>query len=41
MEKFKSFNTKDSEWSTKIDAIAKRLGVEPEPEDGRSDGQTR
>lgn len=41
MEKFIRFSTNDSEWSTKIDTIAKRLGVEPEPEGGRSDGQMR
>lgn len=30
----------DNEWATKIDALAARLGVQPEPRD-RSDGQMR
>lgn len=38
-----TFNVEPSkdEWTTKIDALAARLGVEPEPEGGRCDGQVR
>ena len=38
-----TFETKinDADWDTKIDAIAKRLGVDPEPAGGRNDGQMR
>lgn len=36
-----TFDSKDDEWTTKIDALAKRLGVTPEPADGRADGQMR
>lgn len=34
-------NAKVDEWTTKIDALAERLGVTPEPEGGRGDGQMR
>ena len=34
------FHAGDNEWTTKIDALAARLGVQPEPKD-RSDGQMR
>ena len=36
-----TFKPDDTEWSTKVDAIAKRLGVDPEPNGGRGDGQMR
>lgn len=29
------------DFTTKIDALAARLGVKPEPQEGRSDGQMR
>lgn len=41
MEPTITFTTRDDECTTKIDALAGRLGVEPEPEGGRSDGQMR
>ena len=41
MEPTITFTPRDDEWTTKIDALAGRLGVEPEPEGGRSDGQMR
>lgn len=31
----------DDLWTTKIDALAARLGIEPEPAEGRADGQMR
>ena len=34
------FHMSDNKWTTKIDALADRLGVQPEPKD-RSDGQMR
>ncbi|TXH52667.1 MAG: hypothetical protein E6Q97_15185 [Desulfurellales bacterium] len=36
-----NINNGDAEWTSKIDALAARLGVEPEPIGGRSDGQIR
>ena len=34
-------NTGDLEFTTKVDTLAQRLGVEPEPKGGRGDGQVR
>ena len=34
-------DVKNDEWTSKIDALAARLGVEPEPDGGRNDGQMR
>jgi hypothetical protein len=34
-------STDDAEWTTKIDRLASRLGVKPEPAESRGDGQLR